>query len=188
MNTAKEVLERLKRRRQCEEAVERLRRRTQRNTPVALFYFAVALVYVWQAWRFGITQTIEGKSVFLAGGVGSLGIALIWVVVGIQRVWVSPSDRLLLLLAEDSLMRKEEPNQALPLSVRREMNTIDKKILDDWPIDDLSLLKTEPRFDEHGAEYFVIFSKRLDVVTAIGSLELSKLKALGLKEIAKLPK
>src|SRR2546430_14620572 len=103
MNAAKAVLERVKSQRQCEEAVDALRRRTQRNTPVAIFYFALALFYVWQAWRLGVTLKMEGKSVFLAEGVVNVGVALIWIFAAIQRVWVSPSDRLLLLLAEDAL-------------------------------------------------------------------------------------
>jgi len=54
----------------------------------------------------------------------------------------------------------------------------------EWPIGDLRLLKTEPRVGEDGREYFMIFSKKLDAVTAIGAEELAILRARGLKEIS----
>ena len=57
-----------------------------------------------------------------------------------------------------------------------------------WPIDDLRMLKTEPRVGEDGREHFVIFSKKLDAVTVVGPADLKKLRARGLKEISELPK
>ena len=57
-----------------------------------------------------------------------------------------------------------------------------------WPIEDLRLLKTEPRVDEDGREHFVVYSTKLGSVTVVSPAELKELKRRGLKEIGKLPK
>ncbi len=56
-----------------------------------------------------------------------------------------------------------------------------------WPIEDLRLLKTEPRVDEDGHEHFIIYSDKLDAVTAVSPAELAELRERGLKEINELP-
>jgi hypothetical protein len=112
MSTVKEILDATKNERLREEAVDALRRRTKRNTPAAILYFSLALFYLWQAYRQGVSEKVEGKSVILADGMRSVGLALIWIYAGVERVWVRPRDRLLLMLGEDMLASRKEPNKA----------------------------------------------------------------------------
>jgi hypothetical protein len=101
-------------RRLREEAVEALRKRTKRSTGMAVFYFIGALFYGLMGYvHGGFTAKIGDKSVFLADRLLYLAAAVLWLCGGIQRIWISPLDRLLLLLAEDMLAQKQEPNQAL---------------------------------------------------------------------------
>lgn len=117
MSPAKEIMNRVKQQRRFEEAVNALRRRTRRNTRAASLLFPLALFNLWQAWSFGVTMEIEGKEVLLAHGVMSAGAALSLFLAGILSVWVNPSDRLLLLLAEEALLQraahKQPPEQTL---------------------------------------------------------------------------
>src|SRR5471032_2524633 len=107
LNTAKAVLEELKQRRLREEAWEILRARTKRNVPLAVGYFAFAGFWAWLAATHGLGQTSEGKRFLLLEGTGHAACALIFVAAGVQQLWVRPSDKLLLLLAEDSFAKKE---------------------------------------------------------------------------------
>ncbi len=108
MDTANEVLAQVKRRRQLEEAITRLR---TRNWPSSLVSFGMALFLFWRGWESGITQIVNGKSVLLADGASSAVIALLLLIVGADRLWVRPNDRLLLLLADDALAKTGAPDR-----------------------------------------------------------------------------
>src|SRR5476649_1108449 len=102
MNPAKVILEELKQQRLREEAREILRARTKRNVPLAVGCFAFAGFWAWLAATPGLGQTSDGKRFLLLEGTGHAACALIFVAAGVQQLWVRPSDKLLLLLAEDS--------------------------------------------------------------------------------------
>ena len=110
MNTVKEFLEVVKKRREREEAVEALRKQTKRNVPQAVLYFAVAGLWLWMVSIEGLTHQIEGKRFLLLGGTVNVICAVMFIIVGIQKIWVGPRDRLLLLLVDEVLTKKMEPN------------------------------------------------------------------------------
>ena len=113
MSTAKEILESLKTKREIERALESLRRQTKRNFPYAIICFAIASLWLWEAATLHcITHTIEGKRVLVLDGVVDVIGAVSFIIVGIQCIYVSSRDRLLLLFVEDALSKKTEPNQA----------------------------------------------------------------------------
>ena len=111
MSTAKEVLEAVKNQRVREEAVDALRRRTKRSIPVGICYFAFALFYLWQGYHEGLSKKIDGENVVLVGGAVSWGVALIWIFAAIEKISVNPTDKFLLLFAEDMQARQEKPRQ-----------------------------------------------------------------------------
>jgi len=81
---------------------------------LAVISFVLALFYGWMGFRHGgFISKIGDKSVILADRLLHFAAAALWFFVGFQRVWVSPRDRVLLLLADDMLAQYKETNQAL---------------------------------------------------------------------------
>ena len=120
MNRVRDLLSEIKERRRCENAVDSVRKRTRRNLAFAGVMFAVAALNLWTCWQFGITETIAGKRLITFDGLMRIFSILTFVWVGCLSLGGSATDRLLLMMAEDWLDSKKEPNKApepTPMSV-----------------------------------------------------------------------
>ena len=115
MNTVDEILRQGKARRLDEanrkKIIETFRKNAERSVSAAVMYFVVAI-------PFGVIVYLDVRShkEFDFGsvlfGVYQVAMFLFWLGMGLRKLWVSPSDKLLLLLIEEALPEKS-PNQAL---------------------------------------------------------------------------
>ncbi len=111
MSTVKKVLEAIKTRRLQEEALETVRAQTKRSVPRAVWYCIMACYFLWIARLRGFTQVIEGKRFLLLEATGFVVCAVIFGICAFRSLYISPKDKLLLLLAEEVLAKKETPIQ-----------------------------------------------------------------------------
>lgn len=122
MTNAKQILDDLHRRRKVEDALRSFRRRTRRNVSSALRNFVLAGIFAWLAYSDGVVEQVEGKSVLLFHGCLMLVLCLSLISAGIKELWVDPGDRLILLIAEDYLLRTEVPNSSNQLAGAHEID------------------------------------------------------------------
>ncbi len=108
--TTKEALDAEKNWRLRQEALVALRKRTRRSVVSVILFFAVAALALWRVHRDGVSEQIGGKHFLLVDGTLNLAVALTAILAAIRQLWISPRDRLLLIIAEDVLAQKEEPN------------------------------------------------------------------------------
>lgn len=104
---ARQIIAAVKRKRIREEAIEQLRKRTKRNIFSAVCSFTVAVLWFVLAAKDGVSHVIAGQNVLLVRGACEVVGATIAVMVGLLHLWVNPSDRLLVALVEESLMKDE---------------------------------------------------------------------------------
>ena len=114
---------RMQRERREAEAVAVLRQSTTRRIPSAVFCFALALWSAWIGYHDGYTVVIEGKNVFVVGGLIHIGASICWVCLGIGRLWISPRDRLLRLVVDDYIRRNTDHARKISLDAHAEEQT-----------------------------------------------------------------
>ncbi len=114
MNNVDEILTKGKERRldaaKRKRIIETFRKNAERSVSTAIMYFVFAIPFGAIVY-FDVRSNREFDLDRVLYAVYQSAMFLFWLGMGLRKLWVSPSDRLLLLLIEEALPEKE-PNQS----------------------------------------------------------------------------
>jgi hypothetical protein len=101
---------------ECEAMLQKLKRLAQPRLRLlaGLSGLGFTLVFGWFAWDDSVVLGPDGQRVLTLRSAIWIAAATVQLMAAMQQSWLSPKDRLLLLLVEDYLARKKESGPSSP--------------------------------------------------------------------------